>query len=502
MAKSSRRGFLRAASVTAAGLTILNRTPAWAVDSPGVDGSVQVWSTFRDRRHASTQPLTWQPATAAIAADAIVLNPTETRQEMLGFGAAFTDASCYMLNQLSPDKRAALMHELFAPDQMALNVCRTCIGASDYSKSLYSFDDGEQDDPELKKFSIDHDKAYILPLLREARMLNPDLFLFSSPWSPPAWMKFNRSMLGGTIRKTNLEPYSRYFQKFLDAYKAEGVDINAVTVQNEVDTTVDGRYAACQWSQEDEILFVGKYLGPLFRQAGISTKIWVLDHNFTLWGRAIAELSDPKANEFIDGIAWHGYAGQPSAMSQVHDAFPLKSAYFTEGGPQREPHAAGTPFPDPMTAWARWAAWANNVVRNWCRSITMWNLALDENGTPYIGRHEEGDIVPGAPTTGRGVITIDSKTLEVSRSGRFWALAHYTKHVRRGAKVFRTDGVSDNAGEASVSPVSHVGFRNPDGSHVVVLSNRGPEKRIQLVLSSSSLSIELPADSVHTLQWS
>ena len=160
MANSSRRGFLRAASVTAVGLTILKRMPSWAAAGPAVGGSVQVWSTFRDRRHVSTQPLTWQPVTTAIAADAIMLNPAETRQEMLGFGAAFTDAACYMLNQLSPDNRATLMRELFAPDQMALSVCRTCIGASDYSKSLYSFDDSEQDDPELKEFSIDHDKAF------------------------------------------------------------------------------------------------------------------------------------------------------------------------------------------------------------------------------------------------------------------------------------------------------------------------------------------------------
>jgi glucosylceramidase len=110
--------------------------------------------------------------------------------------------------------------------------------------------------------------------------------------------------------------------------------------------------------------------------------------------------------------------------------------------------------------------------------------------------------VPGAPTTGRGFITIDSKTREISRSGRFWAMAHYSKHVRRGAKVFRTDGVADSAGQSSKNAVSHVGFRNPDGSYVVVLSNRGPEKRVQLVLGSSSLQVELPADSVHTLQWS
>jgi glucosylceramidase len=470
MAGSSRRGFLKAASATMAGLAVSNRISAWAEATNA--GPVQVWSTFRDRRHAPAEPLAWKPVTA-IAADAIMLDPATTQQEMLGFGAAFTDAACYMLNQLHSDERAALMHELFAPDEMAMNVCRSCIGASDYSKSLYSFDDSEQDDPQLEKFSIDHDKAYILPALRDARKLNPDLFLYSSPWSPPAWMKFNRSMLGGTIRKSSLEPYSRYFQKFLDAYKAEGV--------------------------ENEILFVGKYLGPLFRKAGISTKIWVLDHNFTLWGRAIAELSDPRASEFIDGIAWHGYAGESSAMTQVHNAFPQKHAYFTEGGPQREPHQAGTPFPDPMTAWARWAEWANGVIRNWSRSITVWNLALDEHGTPYIGRREEGDIVPGAPTTGRGLITIDSRTREVSRSGRFWALAHYSKHVRRGAKVFRTDGVAESAAQ---SPVSHVGFRNPDGSHVVVLSNRGPEKQVQLVLGSSSLVFELPADSVHTLQWS
>ncbi len=123
--------------------------------------------------------------------------------------------------------------QLFSPDEMALNVCRTCTGSSDFSRSVYSFDEGSDPDPELKRFSIDHDKAYILPTLRAARKVNPDLFLFSTPWSPPAWTKFNNSMLGGTIRKSTLEPYSRYIKMFLDAYKAEGVEMNAITVQNE-----------------------------------------------------------------------------------------------------------------------------------------------------------------------------------------------------------------------------------------------------------------------------
>ena len=491
MAGGSRREFLKSASLTTVGLAASRRFPALAEGMQ--EGAVQVWGTFRDRRHASLESLAWKPATA-VAPDAIILDPGATQQEMLGFGAAFTDASCYLLNQLATDKRAALMRELFAPDQMAMNVCRTCIGASDYSTSLYSYDDSEQDDPQLTKFSIDHDKAYILPVLREARKLNPDLFLFSSPWSPPAWMKFNRNMKGGTIKKSSLEPYSRYFQKFLDAYKAEGVEINAITIQNEVDTTVDGRYASCLLAQEDEILFVAKYLGPLLRKTNSATKIWVLDHNFTLWGRAIGELSDPKAAEFIDGIAWHGYAGVPSAMTTVHDAFPRKHAYFTEGGPQREPHVTGAPFADPWTAWSRWATWANDVVGNWARSITVWNLALDENGTPYIGIREEGDVLPGQSLAGHGLIQIDSKTREVSRTGRFWAMAHYTKHLRRGAKVFRTNSTGDDG-------VSHVGFRNPDGSFVVVLANRGGEKKVQLVIGGSAVEVDVAGDAVYTLQW-
>ena len=296
MTASSRRGFLKIASATAAASAVLKRIPAWA-DTAQASGPVQVWSTFRDRRHTPGDPLAWKPV-VQVAPDAIALDPSSTRQEILGFGAALTDASCYLLSQLRDDDRAALMHEIFSPGEMALNVCRTCIGSSDYSRSVYSFDDSDEDDPELKKFSIDHDKAYILPVLRDARKLNPDLFLFSSPWSPPGWMKFNRSMLGGTIRKSSLEPYSRYILKFLDAYKAEGVAIDAITMQNEVDTTVDGRYPACQWSQEDEILFVRKFLGPLMRSAGCTTKIWVLDHNFNLWGRAIGELSNAAAYQY------------------------------------------------------------------------------------------------------------------------------------------------------------------------------------------------------------
>ena len=480
MSQGSRRVFLKSASAAAAAIAVSSRIPAFAAQS---GAPVSVWSSFRDRRHAASAPLAWAPV-SEVAADAIALDPGTPRQEILGFGGALTDATCYVISQLSPSTREAVLHDLFAPGEMALNVCRTCIGSSDYSRKAYTYDDSDQPDPELKKFTIDHDKAYILPLLRDARKVNPDLFLFSSPWSPPAWMKSSNTILGGGMRKHSYEPYSRYFLKFLDAYKADGVVIDAVTVQNEVDADQDGRMPACQWGQEYEIEFVKDHLGPVLRKAGLNTKIWVLDHNYNLWGRAVAELSDPAAYEYIDGIAWHGYVGEPSAMTTVHNAFPQKNAYWTEGGPD-------ITAPDYQTDFTHWAATFNGILNNWARSLTAWNVALDEKGNPNIGPFPCG-----------GVITIDNATKAITRSGQYWAFAHFSKHVRRGAKVFATNGVSEPAGKGTEAAISHTGFRNPDGSFVVVLANSGPEKRVQLLNGDRSLEIDLPADSVHTLQWS
>jgi glucosylceramidase len=475
MSNSSRRGFLKAAAAAAVATGIAERVPAWA----GSLGAVKVWSTYRDKRHVPGEPLAWKPATL-VAADAIVLDPRRARQEMLGFGAAMTDASCYLLSRLSDAERAPLMHDLFAPGQMALNVCRTCIGASDYSRAVYSFDDSPEPDPDLKSFSIDHDKAYILPMLREARKVNPELFLFSSPWSPPGWMKPDHTMLGGAMRKTSFAAYAQYFLKFLEGYKAEGVAIDAVTVQNETDAEQEGRMPACLWAQEQEMDFVKNHLGPALGKSGSPIKIWILDHNYSLWGRAIDELSDPGVYEFVDGIAWHGYVGEASAMSRVHDAFPQKNAYWTEGGPDIQQ-------PDYQTDFTKWADTFNGILNNWARSITSWNLALDEEGKPNVG-----------PFSCGGVVTIENATHKITRSGQYWAFAHYSKHVKRGARVFATDGVgSVNAGGG----LSYCGFRNPDGTHVVAIANAGSERRAQLLLGGSSLAIDLPADSVHTLEW-
>jgi glucosylceramidase len=218
------------------------------------------------------------------------------------------------------------------------------------------------------------------------------------------------------------------------------------------------------------------------RKEGIDTKIWILDHNYNLWGRAIDELSDAGLYEFVDGIAWHGYGGEVSAMTRVHDAFPQKNAYWTEGGPDIN-------APDYQTDWTQWAHTFNGIANNWARSITAWNIALDEHGKPNVGPFPCG-----------GLVTIDNATHQVTRSGQYWAFAHFSRHVQRGARVIATN-VGDTASKTAAGDVSAAAFHNPGGGTVVVLANRGSQKQIQLLLGANALDVDLESDSVQTLQW-
>jgi len=416
----------------------------------------------------------WGTASAERAAG-IRIDTTKRYQEILGFGAAFTDASCFLLAQLDEQKRGALLNDLLGPNGLRLSVGRTCIGASDYSRFAYTFNESPDPDPELQKFSIEHDREYILPILRDARKVNSDLFLFSSPWTPPGWMKAGDSMLGGSMRKKYLSSYAEYFVKFLQGYSQDGVKIQAVTVQNEVDTDQDGRMPAALWGQEYEVEFVKNHLGPALERASLETKIWILDHNYSLWGRVMDELSDPALSKYVEGVAWHGYVGTPDAMARVHEAFPAKSTYWTEGGPDYK-------HPDYASDWAKWSHTFAGILRNWAQCIVGWNLVLDEQGRPNIG-----------PFSCGGVVTLDAKTHAVTRSGQYWAFAHYSKVVQRGARVIGSEG--------TLSDIDHVAFENPDGSHVLVLTNQGGGRNVQCQTGTQALDLTLDSGSITTLQW-
>jgi glucosylceramidase len=473
--ESTRRDFLKVSSMGAAAIAgvALADSPARS-SAKAAAGEISVWTTDDNQRCARGAALSWQNASGS-SASGIVLNPDKKFQPILGFGAAFTDAACFTFNRLDPTAREKLFHQMFSPSEMGLNVCRTCIGASDYSVKAYSFDEGDPD-PDLQRFSIDYDRAYILPMLREARKANPDLFLFSTPWSPPGWMKSNNSMLGGNMQRKHMSAYANYFVKFLQGYEAEGVPIQAISVQNEVDTDQDGRMPACSWPQEYEADFVRQQLGPAFERAEVKTKIWIIDHNYNLWGRAMGELETEGVRKYTNAIAWHGYVGKVEWINRVQNAYPDVEMYWTEGGPDFTE-------PDYMTGCAKWSATFTGVLRNCCRSITAWNLALDEVGKPNIGPFNCG-----------GLVSIHSQTKEVAYCGQYWAFAHYSKFIKRGAH--RIDSQT-NGGD-----ILHAAFENPDGQHVVVLTNAGPASSCVLKVGGSTANVSLNQHSVTTLVWS
>jgi glucosylceramidase len=426
------------------------------------------------------------------AAAVVTIDTTKKYQTINGFGGAFTEAACCVFSKMPPGKRQELFQQLFGQggDSLGLNLCRTCIGSSDYATKIYSYDDGRPD-PELKRFSIAPDRAYVLPMLKEALAINPDIFLFASPWSPPGWMKANNSMLGGSMRRKYMESYAHYFAKYLSAYKAEGISIKAVTVQNEVDTEQDGRMPACAWPQEYEVDFVRLYLGPLFKKEGIKTQIWIIDHNFNLWGRALSSLELPDFRSFVSAVAWHGYVGEAFRMSTVHEAYPQFAAYWTEGGPDISD-------PNYRTDWCKWARTFSENLNNWASGITVWNLALNEKGKPNIGPFPCG-----------GLVTINSRDNALTLSGQYKALSHFSRFIESGA--VRVDsrvesGTDSEANKDASRSMSKVNLNalaclNNDGSKVLVLTNSGAACKVTIREGTRSCSVALPANSLETLVW-
>lgn len=467
--KRTRREFLKAA-----GAIGLAHIPVRASNASRLGpGSLEMWVTDDDRRLAAIPAVQFGKSSEFIL-DSITVDPDTSYQKILGFGAAFTDAACYLFNQLSAGSRGELFRHLFDSSEMNLNVCRTCIGAADSATKLYGYDEGTPD-PDLTRFSIEHDREYILPMLREASRTNEELFLFSSAWSPPGWMKDNGSMLGGCMRHTYMPSYAKYLARFVHDYAAEGIKIAAVTVQNEVDADQQGLMPACFWPQDYEADFVRFHLGPKFSEAGLATKIWIIDHNYNLWGRAIAELETPGVRKYSNAVAWHGYSGEPEWMSRVHDAFPDVEMYWTEGSPDYND-------PEYSRCWVVWTQKFSKILRNYCRSITAWNFATDEHGGPNIGPYPCG-----------GLLTIDSKAEAVYHSGQYYAIGHFSRFVRRGAVRV--------ASEANSDELSHCAFRNPDRTIVIVIANPGGVRACQVSIGEEVASISLSANSVATLLW-
>ena len=478
------------------------RTPAWAFGavvacgrlavgepSPGPPPppqgpAAQVWLTTATRSKLLSRgtDVHFDSGTPPASMTSIVVDEGTMYQEMVGFGAAITDASAWLIqNRLTAAQRDALLRELFGPSPgIGLSFTRLTMGASDFSLHQYSYDDlpTGQTDSTLAHFSIDSNRAYLLPIVQRALAINPRLKIMATPWSPPGWMKTTGSLIQGTLRPEAYGPLAEYFRRYIDAYRAEGVPIYAITVQNEPHYEPPN-YPGMRLEPPARARFIGQYLGPLFARRGIGTIILDWDHNWDESQSPLQVLADSAAPRYLAGVAWHCYGGDVSAQSVVHDAHPEKDAYFTEcSGGEWAPT-----FADNLKWFVR--TLMIGATRGWAKGVILWNLALDENHGPHTGGC--GDC--------RGVVTIASASGAVTRNVEYYALAHASRFVRPGARrVASTSGV---AGLESVA------FRNADdGSKALIVVNTDVQDRTFAVRwASQSFRYTLPAGAVVTFVW-
>ncbi len=413
----------------------------------------------------------------------ISLTESTVFQAMDGFGASLTDSSAHLImTALTEKQRNALMRDLFDPVEGAgLSFLRQPMGSSDFRLSDYTYDDMSAGlrDPNLSHFSIDRDRAEIIPLLQQARQLNPDLYIMGSPWSAPAWMKTSGSLFYGSLINTEeiYQAYAEYFIRFLLAYEAEGLPIDAVTLQNEPHFE-PGSYPGMRMEPNDQIR-LAIALGKKIAAHQLTTRIIIWDHNWDNPTYPITVLNHPEAKSYIAGTAFHAYAGDVSAQLTVVNAHPDRDIYFTEcsGGDW----ASG--FFDNLV-WDT-SKLIIGAVRYRARTVAKWNLALDPARGPKIG---------GGCSDCRGVVTIDPNGV-VTREEEYYALGHASKCVRRGAmRIASTKTPGNN--------LENVAFLNPDGSRVILVLNPNAfRQNIRIVSNDRSFLYALPGQSLTTFHW-
>lgn len=450
-------------------------------------GSVRYWLTSSDQEYllAEQTPLKLIPVPEKSGAGFIQIDDQKHRQPVVGFGASMTESSASLIAFLPKIERDRLMEQLFGRSGIAISLLRQPMGAPDFALGIFSYDDVEigQTDFKLAKFSIDRDRKYTIPLLKQALLLNPDLKIMASPWSPPAWMKTGTSMigsLGGVLRTDCYQVYADYFVRFILAYQAEGISIYAVTPQNEIDYAPSA-YPGMKWTAAEEAHFVRDYLGPALRKNGIQTKILGWDHNWDKPEFAIEMLSDPKTALWLAGTAWHWYGGSPDVMSRIHDRFPDKEIWFTEGGTGTWVGSGSfmSTFKDGMKK-------SLDIMSNWSQSIIFWNIALNEHNGPVV--------FPNTSNYGLVQINEASKTVNPKYRSSYYMIGQFSSFVQPGAWCVESPAVDVD--------VDHVAFVNPDGSHVLVLYNRySSDQEIQVMHRGVMFSLNLPGESAASCIW-
>ena len=409
--------------------------------------------------------------------DTVFIDEGIQYQKIEGFGYTLTGGSAYLLHQMPLQNRAAILKELFGqgPNDLNINYLRISIGASDLNATVFSYDDLKEGevDPDLKKMSIAKDQEFLIPILKEIQSIQPNLKLIASPWSPPVWMKDNGKSKGGHLLTKYYETYAQYFVKYIQLMRAEGLQMNAVTIQNEPEH--GGNNPSMLMSAAEQTIFIKNHLGPAFKKQGITTEIVIWDHNADNPNYPIQILNDSVAKSFISASAFHLYLGHESALSKLHQAHPDKKIYFTE----QWTGAKGSFEGDFMWHMQHIVI---GTMSNWSSMVLEWNLAND----PTYGPH-----TPGGCTECLGALTITGSDLK--RNVSYYIIGQVAPFLPAGSVRIQTT--------SSNTQIQSIGFKRPDGKKVLVALNTGKQAVFTIDFEQKKYNFTLPEKSASTIVW-
>ena len=454
--------------------SVTEQFPEPAIQPDTNSSKIVYWLTTRDESALLSRRPAIPYSSGVTTNPTVTIDTTQTFQTMDGFGYTLTSGSATLINKMEVSAKSKLLNELFGDDENSIHVSyiRISIGASDLSANVYTYDDmpAGQTDPNLDNFSLLPDKTDLIPLLKEIIAINPEIKIIATPWTPPVWMKDNGNSIGGSLKPEFYSAYANYFVKYVQAMKAEGIEITAITPQNE--PLHDGNNPSMKMEATQQADFIKNHLGPAFQFSGIATKIIVYDHNCDKPDYPLTILNDPAAKSFVDGSAFHLYAGDISALSQVHNAHPDKSVYFTEQ------YTASTSQFGGDLQWH-----IKNLViaapRNWSRTVFEWNLANDVNFGPHTA---------GGCTTCKGALTIDGSA--VKRNVAYYIIAHISKFVPAG---------SVRVGSNISGSLQNIAFKTPVGKKtLIVLNEADTVSSFNITFSGKTAPASLPARGVAT----
>lgn len=436
------------------------------------------WLTNPDRNLLFQQQQNGLVFTAAPTSNRVIeVEMDSSFQEIDGFGYTLTGGSAQLLSTMSAPARTALLAELFKDDERNIGVSylRVSIAASDLDATVFSYNDlpAGETDVNMAKFDIGPDKTYLIPVLKEILAINPSIKILGSPWSPPVWMKSNQNTVGGSLKPEYYDAYAKYFVKYIEAMKAEGITIDAITIQNE--PLHPGNNPSLLMQAEEQAAFIRKSLGPAFREAGLATKIIVYDHNADRTDYPITIYKDADASQYVDGAAFHLYAGDINALEAIHSQYPHKNLYFTEqwiGAPGNMKGDLGWHMKNVIIG----------AMRNWCRTALEWNLAADPNRQPHT---------PGGCTQCLGAITIEGDS--VIRNPAYYVIAHAAKFVRPGSRRIQSN---------LIAALPNVAFKTPGNKTVLIVYNASErEITFDIQYQGRYLNASLDGASVGTFVW-